>query len=162
MRKRILIISFISIFLSLAGYFYFPSLIKKESNQTISNNNNKKDNENSKDISDINNKKENKKGTSWLINVILLIIIVAVIIIIIKIVINCENKFDFRKENFCPNFFLIRTSKILNELENKFENKKNIKFKRCIKNDFKENADSFFKILAKFILFNEVYDSQLN
>ena len=158
----------LKIFIS-TGYFCFSSTSVK--NQIISNNNNdEKDNKNSKDVSKINNKDEkkikikNKKNTSWLIYVILLIIIVVVVIAVIvifvvnKIFVVKEFKFnkeDFAKENFCPTFFLIKTPKIIEE-----SGKRNKKF-LCI-NDFKENADSFFEILARFVFFDVQHDDYYN
>ena len=160
MTNNLKILTILSIFVFiLTGYFCFSSTFAK--NQIIANNNNEKDNKNSKGISKINNKDEkkikieNKKNTSWLIYVILLIIIVIVIAVIVifvvsKKVVNKKNEFkfnekskeDFAKENFCPTFFTIHIPKVTEKSK-----EKGIEI-----DDTKEDADSFFEILASFLL----------
>ena len=138
MTNNLKILTILSIFvLILTGYFYFSSSFTK--NQTIANNN--KDN---KEITNINNEDSNNNEEkdsklsilSIIVFIVILIIIIAVIVFIIVNFIKRGPEIDFRKENFCPTFFLISTS-----LENKL-----------FFADFEEKGDCFFKILATCIL----------
>ena len=176
MTNNLKILTILSIFvLILTGYFYFSSSFTK--NQIITNNNDeeKKDgkdtninNEDSNNNEEKDNEEKNLKlSILGIVIFIILIIIIAVIIFIIadKFEFNEKSKEDFKKENFCPFFFLIKIPKIIEEY-NKCNNKnikeynKNKKFSDI--NDCKEDADSFFDILAKFIFFDEKNNSYDN
>ena len=148
MTNNLKILTILSIFVFiLTGYFCFSSLSVK--NQIIANNNNEEEKDN-KEIININNrdsnKKDDKEKTSKLSILKIIIFIIFIIIaggIFIFIFIFSklfifkfnESKKDFKRENFCPGFFLI--SKI---------------------DDFKEDADSFFETLFELILPKEKID----
>ena len=139
MTNNLKILTILSIFvLILTGYFYFSSPFTK--NQIITNNNNPDINN-----EDSNNNEEKVSKLSIVIFIIIIVILIVIVRAIIFFIIDFnKSKFeikkgaetDFRKDNFCPFFFLIK------HLFSEEEDKDNIQ----------ENGESFFKVLAKRIL----------
>ena len=148
MTNNLKILTILSIFVFiLTGYFCFSSSFTK--NQIIVNNKkdnkettidtNNKDNNNNED----NEGKEEVSSKLSILNIVILIVILIIVIaVIVFIIIKFKSKYaesetDFAKDNFCPTFFLIKSS-LLEE-----ENKDNAHVK---------GGDYFFKILAERIL----------
>ena len=147
MTNNLKILTILSIFvLILTGYFYFSSSFTK--NQIIANNNEEKDNKDPDINNEDSNNNEEKASKLLILNIIILVIILIIIVgVIIFIIVNFNkskfeikkeefkikenSKEDFKKENFCPLFFLIRPSLV-----------------KGIVKKVEENEECFFKILA--------------